>query len=54
MRCFIAINLYKDIKKEVERVQKMVEPYFHGKLVTPENLHITLKFLDDIAYLRTI
>ena len=48
MRCFIAINLYKDIKKEVERVQKMVEPYFHGKLVTPENLHITLKFLDDI------
>ena len=48
MRCFIAINLYKYIKKEVERVKKMVEPYFQGKLVTPENLHITLKFLDDI------
>ena len=48
MRCFIAIDLYKGVKKEIARVQKMVEPHFRGKLVEPENLHITLKFLDDI------
>ena len=48
MRCFIAIDLDKKVKKEIERVQKIVGPYFRGKLVEPENLHITLKFLDDI------
>ena len=48
MRCFIAIDLDKKVKKEIERVQKIVGSHFRGKLVEPENLHITLKFLDDI------
>ena len=48
MRCFIAIDLDKKVKKEIERVQKIVGSHFQGKLVELENLHITLKFLDDI------
>lgn len=47
MRCFISIDLPKEIQKEVEKIQKVL-PGFKGKLTEPENLHLTLKFLGEI------
>lgn len=47
MRCFIAIEIPEKIKKEIEKIQKQL-PGFKGKLIEPENLHLTLKFLGEI------
>lgn len=55
VRCFIAINFPKEIKKEIERAQKEVElrkVLWGGKLTEPENLHLTLKFLGEIPESR--
>ena len=48
MRCFIAIDLPDDIKTELIRIQDILAQHFEGSLVSPENLHITLKFLGSI------
>lgn len=50
MRCFIAINLPKEIRKEILRVQRELEnkKVWQGKLTEEENLHLTLKFLGEI------
>ena len=47
MRCFVAIDVNSNIKKNIAKVQK----HFNRpeiKLVEKENLHITLKFLGDV------
>ena len=47
MRCFIAIDVNDEIKKRIEMIQKEFE--IDGiKLVAPQNMHITLKFLGEI------
>jgi 2'-5' RNA ligase len=48
MRCFIAIDLPDDVKTELIRIQDILAQHFEGNLVSPENLHITLKFLGNI------
>ncbi len=50
-RCFIAIELPEDIKKELTLLQKECahENVFVGKYVEPENLHLTLAFLGNVA-----
>ena len=47
-RCFIAIDLPENIKKEIIQIQKSL-PEFKGKLTEEENLHLTLKFLGEIS-----
>lgn len=47
MRTFIALELSKEAKQEIKRLQELL-PEFYGKLTEPENLHLTLKFLGDI------
>lgn len=47
MRCFISIDLPKDIKKEIKKIQNKL-PKFLGKKTELENLHLTLKFLGEI------
>ncbi len=47
MRCFLAIELSKDIKEKLEELKSHFK--MNGiKLVEKENLHITVKFLGDI------
>jgi 2'-5' RNA ligase len=50
MRCFIAIDLPEDVKKEIFKVQTEISKIsdVKMKLVEPENLHLTLKFLGEI------
>ena len=48
MRCFIGINLSVEATKEIERLQRIIKPHFVGKTTSSENLHLTLKFLDEI------
>ncbi len=50
MRCFIAIDLPREIVREIERIQKELDKkkVFVGKFVELENLHLTLKFLGEI------
>jgi len=48
MRCFIAIDLPENLKKEIIQIQKKI-PAFKGKLTEKENLHLTLKFIGEIS-----
>jgi 2'-5' RNA ligase len=47
MRCFLAIELPKEVKEELLKLQKQL-PDASMKLVEPENLHLTLKFFGEI------
>ena len=47
MRVFIAIDIPKNIRKEIVAIQNNL-PEFSGKKTEPENLHLTLKFLGEI------
>lgn len=47
-RCFIAINIDEEIKKEIMKIQKQL-PDFTGKKTEPKNIHLTLKFLGEIS-----
>jgi len=48
MRCFISINIPKEITKEIECIQGEL-PDFYGKKTRLEDLHLTLKFLGEIS-----
>lgn len=53
MRCFIAIDLPQEIKKELEKTEREIQKIADEagaklKIVKPENLHITLKFLGEL------
>ncbi len=47
MRIFISIDVPKEVRKEIEKIQAKL-PKFKGKKTEPENLHLTLKFLGEI------
>jgi len=50
IRSFVAINLPSQVKERIDLMQKewgALGP--HVRWVTPENVHITLKFLGDVA-----
>lgn len=46
MRCFIAIDVPEKLKEPIKKLQDEIRGY-GVKLVDPENLHFTLKFLGD-------
>ena len=48
MRCFIGIDLPLVAIKDIQKIQKKLEPNFTGRLTASENLHLTLKFLGEI------
>lgn len=47
MRAFIAVDLPKEAREEIVRIQEKM-PEFLGKKTEEENLHLTLKFLGEI------
>src|SRR3989338_9588309 len=48
MRCFIAVDINDELKTEILPLQKELARIADAKLVEPENLHFTLKFLGGI------
>ena len=49
IRAFIAVDLSESIRSGVAKLIKAVEPHVDDtKWVSPENLHVTLKFLGDV------
>jgi len=50
MRCFIAVDLPEKVKDVIVQIQNNLEKknLFSGKLIKKENLHLTLKFLNEI------
>jgi len=49
MRCFIAVDLKKDIAEKVKEIQhKIANLDVDVKFVEPENLHFTLNFLGEV------
>ena len=52
MRCFISIDLPSKIKEEITKIEEKVQNLNEMsklKIVKPENLHITLKFLGELT-----
>ncbi len=51
MRCFISIELPKEVTAEIKNIQSDLESknLFHGSFAKEENLHLTLKFLGEIS-----
>lgn len=53
MRCFIAIDLPNEAKKELNRIQEEISKLANEKsklkFVEPKNLHLTLKFLGELS-----
>ncbi len=49
MRLFISINFNELIKNEIISVQNCLKQYARGSFALPENLHLTLVFLGEIA-----
>lgn len=48
-RTFISIGFPDEVIKEITRIQSVLESKkFTGKIIEPENLHLTLKFLGEI------
>ncbi len=47
MRCFVAVDLNTELKQKVLELQKELAG-LDTKLVEPENLHFTLKFLGEV------
>lgn len=47
MRCFVAVNLPREVKEKIWRVIKNLQGKGLKK-VAPENLHLTLKFLGEV------
>jgi len=49
MRLFVAIDLEKDLKRGIENIEKNIRGCgCDVKLVEPDNLHITVKFLGEV------
>lgn len=50
MRCFIAIDLPEEARKELEKIQEQLKsPDTKAKWVKPEQIHLTLKFLGELT-----
>ena len=47
MRCFLAVDILDDLKKDIERFQQGIK-HLNLKIVARDNLHVTLKFLGDV------
>ncbi len=48
MRCFVSINIPKEVAKEIGGIQSEL-PDFYGKKTGLEDLHLTLKFLGELS-----
>ncbi len=49
MRVFVGVDLHKDVKEELHRIQKLIFPSLAKiKWVPKKNLHLTLKFLGEV------
>ena len=48
MRTFFCLELPESAKKEISKTAKSIDSPAYVKWVSPENLHITLKFLGDV------
>ena len=50
MRLFISINFPQEVIKYISLLQKQLEAknLFEGKLIKPEQLHLTLQFIGDV------
>lgn len=53
MRCFIAIDINKEVRNGIEDLQRDLQHEagaegFNAKWVDPENIHLTLKFLGEV------
>lgn len=48
MRLFVAIDISPEVREELERLRSRLLPLSSLRLVDPENIHLTLKFLGEV------
>ena len=51
MRCFVAIELPEDVRKEIHRISDKLKTskLVNGSFVNKKNLHLTLKFIGELS-----
>jgi RNA 2',3'-cyclic 3'-phosphodiesterase len=55
MRAFVAVELPKEVKDELYRIQKLINPSLAKiKWVPKKNIHLTLKFIGEVKDLKEI
>ena len=47
MRCFVSIDIPKEVQEVIKEIQNLL-PVFKGKKTELQNLHLTLKFLGEV------
>lgn len=53
MRLFVAVPVPEDMKEKLAEVQEKIAKISDAKLVEPENLHFTVKFLGEVNEKKT-
>lgn len=48
MRLFVAIDIGHEVREEIEKLRSKLMPLQSLKLVFPENIHLTLKYLGEV------
>lgn len=48
LRVFVGLDLPHELKEILAKVKVEIEPLIDGRWVTPENLHLTLKFIGQV------
>jgi RNA 2',3'-cyclic 3'-phosphodiesterase len=52
MRCFIAIDLPEEVKDELLKIERGIQPFLIGNFVESKNMHLTLKFLGEVDEIK--
>lgn len=48
MRCFLAVELSREAREELKKIQEKLKPYLLGNFVDEKNMHLTLKFFGEL------
>jgi len=49
LRVFVGLDLPGELKEAIAKVKVELEPYIDGRWLTPQNLHLTLKFIGQVS-----
>jgi len=48
MRCFLAVDLPEEVKEELLKIEREIQPFLTGNFIESKNMHLTLKFFGEV------